>query len=115
MNNTLDIWAQNARPKIDRSPWGKVQTCESVTPWMQVISTASHGGIKLDASHNRLIPATRRRKSGWYEEDCEVAIPLYFLFDLIEADRLSSASWFKVNREEAKRQMDYWFPQQIQS
>jgi hypothetical protein len=43
------------------------------------VSTAGHGGIKLDRTRNALIPDVFRREGGWYEEDCDLAIPMYVL------------------------------------
>jgi hypothetical protein len=43
------------------------------------LSAAGHGGIKLDRVRNALIPDVFRKEGGWYEEDCEWAIPMYFL------------------------------------
>lgn len=64
-----------------RSPWGKVQNAvqfaEMEDCWR--ISTSSHGGIKLSPKMNKEIPKLFRRSGGWYEEDCEAAIPLHFL------------------------------------
>ena len=61
------------------SPWGKIQHSTNITPWMLEVSTASHGGIKVDRKHNSLIPKEYRRKSGWYEEDCDWIIVYRFL------------------------------------
>jgi hypothetical protein len=41
---------------------------------MFFVSTPSHGGFKLEAKHNVLIPAPFCRDGGWYEEDCDVPI-----------------------------------------
>lgn len=93
---------------IKRTPWGKPQTIESVTPWMVVVTTARHGGVKIEKKQNRLIPSKYRNESGWYEEDCACAIPIYFLFDLIQAER-TGADWFKPNKEKAFADIQRWF------
>ena len=57
------------------SPWGRVQSCGMVAPGIGWVSTASHGGIKLDRKRNAEVPEYMRTAGGWYEEDCEWAIP----------------------------------------
>jgi hypothetical protein len=56
------------------SPWGAVQSCEVLADGIFCVSTASHGGIKLDRDRNAKMPAYMRRDGGWYEEDCEWAL-----------------------------------------
>lgn len=72
------------------SPWGKIQHVTVLNESIAACSTAGHGGIKVYRSLNKLIPKplrspwgveTNRYTTGWYEEDCECTIPLYFLFD----------------------------------
>jgi len=64
-----------------RSPWGTINSVETLDAengaWF--VSTPGHGGVKLSAALNAKIPAPLRCKGGWYEEDCEWAIPGYFL------------------------------------
>lgn len=54
-----------------RSPWGTIQECREIAPGILSVSTAGHGGIKLDRRRNAAMPAPYRRAGGWYEEDCE--------------------------------------------
>jgi hypothetical protein len=62
-----------------RTPWGAADHVDHVAPGIAVVGTPSHGGVKLSPERNRLIPKALRQSSGWYEEDCEAAIPgLYF-------------------------------------
>jgi hypothetical protein len=69
------------------SIWGPVQSADLVCAGVWWISTASHGGYKLDAKTNHKIPAIFRKEGGWYEEDCDWAIPMYFLeLDLAKRD-----------------------------
>lgn len=63
----------------DRSPWGEIQHCVELAPGAWLVSTSSHGGVKLDAERNREIPSIARRRGGWYEEDCDAAIPGFVL------------------------------------
>ncbi len=61
------------------SPWGQIQDCERLSEGVWTVSTASHGGIKLDRIRNALIPEAARIPGGWYEEDCDYAIPVVAL------------------------------------
>lgn len=69
----------------DSSPWGPVQQATEVTPGIEFVSTASHGGYRLDSSHlaefERRVPgwASTYSSRGWFEEDCDAcAVPLVF-------------------------------------
>lgn len=59
--------------KLHTSPWGKVQVKEEICPGIWSVSTAGHGGYKLDRKMNALVPKELRNPGGWYEEDCEWA------------------------------------------
>lgn len=64
--------AQYSGPSTkSQSPWGKVETVHKLFEGAWVVTTASHGGIKLDPKRNREMPEAFRKKGGWYEEDCE--------------------------------------------
>ncbi len=68
------------KPKIDGpSPWGAIQSVEEPTPGLVFVSTASHGGVWLDAKRlagmrPALLAPSRFYEAGspWFEEDCEV-------------------------------------------
>ena len=82
-----------------RSPWGTIQSATAIGPFWQV-STAGHGGIKVPAELNRLIPAPHRRAGGWYEEDCEWSIvAIRFPEHFSEAQR-----------KNARDQAIHWYP-----
>lgn len=57
-----------------RSPWGRIQWSRRVADGIWFVSTAGHGGYKLDRKRNATVDACWRRAGGWYEEDCEWAI-----------------------------------------
>lgn len=80
------------------SPWGEVQRCETIAPGIHFVETAGHGGISLSAAWNREIPEPFRDKGGWYEEDCDAAIPSFFLPD----------HFSEVTRERARRSLRRW-------
>lgn len=53
------------------SPWGKIQTSRTIADGIEMVSTASHGGFKLDRKNNAKMPKALRLPNGWYEEDVE--------------------------------------------
>ena len=57
------------------SPWGAIQDCYGYGEGTWFVMTAGHGGVKLDRKRNAMVPDYMRRAGGWYEEDCEWAIP----------------------------------------
>lgn len=61
------------------TPWGQTQSGNVVQEGVYWVSTAGHGGYKLSAKANARIPEAFRVKDGWYEEDCDWAIPAFFL------------------------------------
>jgi len=78
-----------AAPKEgSQSPWGTIDGVTTILEGMWFVSTSSHGGIKLSLERQEQIPDYLRRlsavgwalKGGWYEEDCEWAIP-YVVFE----------------------------------
>lgn len=71
--------------KPTTSPWGAVQSTTVVADGIISVSTASHGGIKLDAEHQALMPEHWRKEGGWYEEDCNWCLP----FIIFQADILT--------------------------
>ena len=80
--------------KDDRSPWGKVEDVQYLTPWLTQVSTASHGGYKLDRAHNAIIPEYMRKKGGWYEEDCAYSIVFSVLEHLIKQNLFDFSKTF---------------------
>lgn len=58
-----------------RSPWGKIQSIAIFGGGsIAHVSTAGHGGIKLDRYANERVHVAWRRPGGWYEEDVEWSI-----------------------------------------
>lgn len=85
------------------TPWGKSQGGNLYMPGVTFYHTAGHGGLKVFQKLNREIPAAFRCDDGWYEEDCDFAIPFYFLHDAIrehclthglEGHTMSAEEWF---------------------
>ena len=74
-----DHHAPAVAPRIrDYSPWGCIDDVNDVGEGMVSVSTSSHGGLWVSPEANKLIPAKFRRVDRWYEEDCEIVIPLSF-------------------------------------
>lgn len=61
------------------SPWGTVEVAIPLGPDAVAVITASHGGIFISAAGLSRIPAPLRTtcysREGWFEEDCDWAIP----------------------------------------
>lgn len=55
------------------TPWDAAQTATQYGPGVVSVTTAGHGGFRLDPEQNALIPARWRANDGWYEEDCDWA------------------------------------------
>jgi hypothetical protein len=73
------------------SPWGAVDHGVRYAEGVFFVSTSSHGGFMLEAKHNVLIPAAFRREGGWYEEDCDAAIPMFFMPLLFKPEQVHEA------------------------
>jgi len=58
------------------TPWGAAQHSKKIAVGIMSYSTASHGGIHLSKKRNAMVPEYMRNINGWYEEDCEWAIPV---------------------------------------
>jgi hypothetical protein len=79
-------------PRPASSPWGKVQGAQETAPGVWIIDTARHGGVKLSAARNAAVPAGARNMGGFYEEDCEWAIPALVHPDAFNARALADAA-----------------------
>ena len=60
------------------TPWGRADYAKDLCEGIGSVSTPGHGGIKLNRQRNAAIPKPLRREGGWYEEDCDWAIPFFF-------------------------------------
>jgi hypothetical protein len=88
-------------PVIKSCPWGMVQHQQHIADGIDFVSTAGHGGFKLNRAMNAKIPKVFRRAGGWYEEDCESLIVMHFLNDISE-------TW-KNNKKEIFNSLKNWF------
>lgn len=71
---------------IKHSPWGPVQDEHRIAPGITFVSTASHGGFKVDKRLNEKIPKSMRQENGWYEEDVDWAVIPIIYPDPFDAD-----------------------------
>ena len=75
------------------TPWGTAQTVVELAPGIEAVTTASHGGIHLDAEHaakvsSSIVDKTWLGLAQWFEEDCDWCIP----FVLFESEILEHGS-----------------------
>ena len=102
-----------------KSPWGKVQTCDTLCPGVFLVSTASHGGTMVSNEVAAFLsPAAKRcgfRRGGYlcFEEDCDENIVLRELLDkkLWQIpDRIRDRAAFEENINRALREHhpEYW-------
>jgi hypothetical protein len=66
---------------IHSTPWGPAQSVRMLAQGIALVSTAGHGGIKLSPERQAQMPASCRTtpysSGGWYEEDCDILMPIY--------------------------------------
>ena len=48
------------------TPWGQVEDAYAVAEGIWRVHTGGHGGLKLSADKNKLMPPVLRQDSGWY-------------------------------------------------
>jgi hypothetical protein len=82
--------------KGSSSPWGPIQTVTSLGPDVVSVTTASHGGFGVSLAALARMPApirkTRFSGDGWFEEDCDWALPYLALgLDAFERDAARAA------------------------
>ena len=82
-----------------RTPWGKAQVVTDIAEGIHSVSTAGHGGIKLDRKRQLEMPKLLRRPGGWYEEDCDWALVA-----------TAFPQYFKENVDSAHKTLRNWFP-----
>lgn len=73
------------------SPWGAIQTVEPLGPDAVMVTTASHGGLRISLTALARLPEAIREtafsRDGWFEEDCDWALPYLALgLDAYERD-----------------------------
>ena len=103
----------------EKSPWGEVQTCDTLCPGVFLVSTASHGGTMIAKDMAAaLSPAARKcgfRQGGYlcFEEDSQESVALRELLDKklwTVPDRIKDKAAFEENINKSIREYnpDYW-------
>ena len=103
----------------EKSPWGEVQTCDTLCPGVFLVSTASHGGTMIAKDMAAaLSPAARKcgfRQGGYlcFEEDSQESVALRELLDKklwTVPDRIKDKAAFEenINMSIRKYNPDYW-------
>ncbi len=103
----------------EQSPWGKVQTCDTLCPGVFLVSTASHGGTMIAKDMAAaLSPAARKcgfKQGGYlcFEEDSQESVALRELLDKklwAIPDRVKDKAAFEENINQSVREYhpDYW-------
>ncbi len=101
------------------SPWGEIQWSDSLIPGMDLVSTASHGGVRVAFDAALLLsPAARKcgfQESGylWFEEDCQEQVVLRELLDKklwTIPERITDVATFtaSIDRSIQTYNPDYW-------
>ncbi len=107
----------NTPPRKGMStPWGQADHVSRILEGMCRVGTPSHGGIKLNRERNAQVPDYIRRDGGWYEEDCEWAIP-FIVFD-DELARITETddpyTYRTVSQGEPIKTFLMWFPDEYE-
>lgn len=84
---------------LQHTPWDAAQACDRVAEGIHFISTAGHGGYHLSPQRRREMPASIQAitspysptQAGWYEEDCDWAIPVIGLAEHFDAQTCYNA------------------------
>lgn len=103
----------------EQSPWGKVQTCDTLCPGVFLVSTASHGGTMVAGDMAAAFsPAARKcgfKQGGFlcFEEDSQESVALRELLDKklwAIPDRVKDKAAFEENINQSVREYnpDYW-------
>ena len=86
------------------TPWGKSDHTHKIAPGITFYGTPSHGGIRVSAKLNQLIPEYMRQESGWYEEDCDYSKVVAVFPELFD----------DKEREAAKEVLAGYFPDEYE-
>ena len=103
----------------EKSPWGEVQTCDTLCPGVFLVSTASHGGTMIAKDMAAaLSPAARKcgfKQGGYlcFEEDSQESVALRELLDKklwAVPDRIKDKAAFEENINKSIREYnpEYW-------
>lgn len=101
------------------SPWGDVQTCDTLCPGVYLVSTASHGGTMFSKDMAAVLSPTAQKcgfqQGGFlcFEEDCQEDVAMRELLDkkLWEVpERIKDKAAYEenINRSIRENNPDYW-------
>ena len=107
-----------------QSPWGEVQTCDSLCPGVFLVSAASHGGTLVSKEvSDFLSPAAKKcgfRQGGFlcFEEDYQESVVMRELLDKklwAVPNRINDKAAFEENINKSIREYnpDYWRARQM--
>ena len=102
-----------------KSPWGEVQTCDTLCPGVFLVSTSSHGGTMVSKDVEAFLsPAAvkcgfRQKRYICFEEDCQENVALRELLDKKLwniPDRVKDKAAFEesINNSLREYNPDYW-------
>lgn len=100
-----------------RTPWGKADQVHELAPGIFVVSTPSHGGIKVSPKMNKQIPEYMRTKGGWYEEDCEWSIPFVVFEGLLMMAAVTNSDSYTLTTIRTREHITTfcnWFPEHFE-
>jgi hypothetical protein len=100
--------------KITSTPWGKPQTIRLLAEGIWTVSTARHGGIKLDRKRNAEVPDYMRIEGGWYEEDCSWAIAAVVHTDAFKRVVKIDGKPDRLEWEYAHETLKRWMPDEYE-
>ena len=100
----------------EKSPWGKVQTCDLLCPGVFLVSTASHGGTMVSKEVAAFLsPAAKRCgfQRGCFEEDTQEEVVLRELLDkklwqIPKRIKDKAAFEENINRSIKRYNPEYW-------
>lgn len=106
------------------TPWGSADSCLEVLPGAFIVSTASHGGLMFTDNAAKEILSAQARSVGFkecghlcFEEDCQVAVPLFDSDKLRRAAR-DIAKWYSGKstdemKEEYRQNISSFYPEYL--
>lgn len=105
--------------QFDFSPWGEIQDSTTLIPGMELVSTASHGGIQVTPEAAMMLSSAARkcgfREDGylWFEEDCQEQVVLRELLDRklwTPPAHIKDPAAFErdIDRSIQRHQPEYW-------
>ena len=103
----------------EKSPWGEVQTCDTLCPGVFLVSTAGHGGTMVSMDMAAFLSPAARKCGGRYggylcfEEDTEESIVFRELLDKKLwgiPDRIQNQAAFEESIDSTLRDYhpEYW-------